>query len=45
MSSSLYRLGLRMASLRWKIVGAWLALLVIVGALAIGWAGRLLHPT
>ena len=39
MSSSLYRLGLRMASLRWKIVGAWLALLVIVGALAIGLAG------
>ena len=30
MSSSLYRLGLLMASLRWKIVGAWVALLVIV---------------
>ncbi|OFT66047.1 RND transporter [Brachybacterium sp. HMSC06H03] len=35
MSSSLYRLGLLMASLRWKIVGAWVALLVIVGGLAV----------
>ena len=39
MSSSLYRLGLLMASLRWKIVGAWVALLVIVGGLAVGLGG------
>lgn len=39
MSSSLYRLGRRMAVLRWRIVGAWLALLVIVGALAVGLGG------
>lgn len=39
MSSSLYRLGLLMASLRWKIVGAWVALLVIVGGLAVGVGG------
>src|SRR5699024_6954518 len=32
-SSSLYRLGRLMASLRWKIVGAWLVLLVIIGGL------------
>jgi putative drug exporter of the RND superfamily len=38
-SSSLYRLGLLMASLRWKIVGAWVALLVIVGGLAVGLGG------
>ena len=39
MSSSLYRLGLLMASLRWKIVGVWVALLVIVGGLAVGLGG------
>ncbi|WP_394216305.1 MMPL family transporter [Brachybacterium vulturis] len=39
MSSSLYRLGLLMASLRWKIVGAWIVLLVIVGGLAVGLGG------
>ncbi|NMA76824.1 MAG: hypothetical protein GX960_06130, partial [Actinomycetales bacterium] len=39
MSSSLYRLGRVMASLRWKVVAAWLALLVIVGGLAIGLGG------
>ena len=39
MSSSLYRLGLLMASLRWKIVGAWVVLLVIVGGLAVGLGG------
>ncbi|MFE7604761.1 MMPL family transporter [Brachybacterium paraconglomeratum] len=39
MSSSLYRLGRLMASLRWKIVGAWVALLVIVGGLAVGLGG------
>ncbi|MGP9536980.1 MMPL family transporter [Brachybacterium sp. AOP43-C2-M15] len=39
MSSSLYRLGRLMAALRWKAVGAWIALLVIVGALAVGLGG------
>ncbi|HJG52831.1 MAG TPA: MMPL family transporter, partial [Brachybacterium faecium] len=39
MSSSLYRLGRLMASLRWKVVGAWVALLVIVGGLAVGLGG------
>ncbi|WP_299303226.1 MMPL family transporter [uncultured Brachybacterium sp.] len=39
MSSSLYRLGRLMASLRWKIVGAWIALLLIVGGLAVGLGG------
>ncbi|MBB5831468.1 MMPL family transporter [Brachybacterium aquaticum] len=39
MSSSLYRLGLLMASLRWKVVGAWVALLVIIGGLAVGLGG------
>ena len=39
MSSSLYRLGRLMARLRWKVVGAWTALLVIVGALAVGLGG------
>ncbi|MDN5900933.1 MAG: MMPL family transporter, partial [Brachybacterium sp.] len=39
MSSSLYRLGLLMASLRWKIVGAWIVLLLIVGGLAVGLGG------
>ncbi|ATG52007.1 RND transporter [Brachybacterium vulturis] len=39
MSSSLYRLGLLMASLRWKIVGGWVLLLVIVGGLAAGLGG------
>ena len=39
MSSSLYRLGRLMASLRWKIVGAWLVLLVIIGGLAVGLGG------
>src|SRR5699024_1955168 len=38
-SSSLYRLGRLMASLRWRIVGAWLVLLVIVGGLAVGLGG------
>src|SRR5699024_9778962 len=38
-SSSLYRLGRLMASLRWKVVGAWVALLVIVGGLAVGLGG------
>src|SRR5699024_6919105 len=38
-SSSLYRLGRLMASLRWKIVGAWLVLLVIIGGLAVGLGG------
>jgi len=38
-SSSLYRLGRLMASLRWKIVGAWIALLVIIGGLAVGLGG------
>ena len=35
MSSSLYRLGRLMATLRWKAVGAWIALLVVVGGLAV----------
>lgn len=39
MSSSLYRLGLLMASLRWKIVGGWILLLVVVGGLAGGLGG------
>ncbi|ASK64554.1 RND transporter [Brachybacterium avium] len=39
MSSSLYRLGRLMASLRWKIVGAWVVLLLIVGGLAVGLGG------
>ena len=39
MSSSLYRLGRVMARLRWKIVGAWLALFVLVGGLALGLGG------
>ena len=39
MSSSLYRLGRVMSRLRWKIVGAWLALFVLVGGLALGLGG------
>ena len=39
MSSSLYRLGRLMATLRWKAVGAWIALLVVVGGLAVGLGG------
>ncbi|MGO1201401.1 MAG: MMPL family transporter, partial [Dermabacteraceae bacterium] len=39
MSSSLYRLGRLMASLRWKIVGGWVVLLVIIGGLAVGLGG------
>ncbi|WP_114854773.1 MMPL family transporter [Brachybacterium sp. YJGR34] len=39
MSSSLYRLGRRMAALRWKVVAAWLALLVAIGVLAVGLGG------
>ncbi|APX31911.1 RND transporter [Brachybacterium sp. P6-10-X1] len=39
MSSSLYRLGLLMASLRWKIVAVWMILLVGMGGLAVGLGG------
>ncbi|MDN5688720.1 MAG: MMPL family transporter, partial [Brachybacterium sp.] len=39
MSSSLYRLGLLMASLRWKIVAVWVVLLVGMGGLAVGLGG------
>ncbi len=39
MSSSLYRLGRLMASLRWKVVAVWVALLVILGGLAVGLGG------
>lgn len=39
MSSSLYRLGRLMASLRWKVAGAWIVLLVILGGLAVGLGG------
>ncbi|PCC37843.1 RND transporter [Brachybacterium alimentarium] len=39
MSSSLYRLGLLMASLRWKIVAVWVILLVALGGLAVGLGG------
>src|SRR5690606_25568255 len=38
-SSSLYRLGLRMAALRWKIVGAWIIGLLVIGGLAVGLGG------
>src|SRR5690606_9361881 len=38
-SSSLYRLGRLMASLRWKVVAVWVALLVILGGLAVGLGG------
>ncbi|MEE1651158.1 MMPL family transporter [Brachybacterium sp. J144] len=39
MSSSLYRLGLSMASLRWKVVAVWTVLLVVIGGLAVGLGG------
>jgi putative drug exporter of the RND superfamily len=38
-SSSLYRLGLLMASLRWRIVAIWAVLLVGLGGLAVGLGG------
>jgi RND superfamily putative drug exporter len=38
-SSTLYRLGRAMAHARWKAVGVWALLLVILGALAIGLGG------
>lgn len=41
MSSSLYRLGRRMASCPWRVIGAWAAILVLLGALAVGLGGRL----
>ncbi|MDO5662274.1 MAG: MMPL family transporter [Brachybacterium sp.] len=41
MSSSLYRLGRAMARARWKAVGAWLLIILVAGALAIGLGGRL----
>lgn len=39
MSSSLYRLGRAMARGRWKVIGAWLALLALSGGLAFGLGG------
>ncbi|GAB2543715.1 MMPL family transporter [Brachybacterium huguangmaarense] len=41
MSSSLYRLGRAMARARWKVVGAWGLLLVVLGLLAVGLGGQL----
>jgi RND superfamily putative drug exporter len=38
-SSSLYRLGRAMARARWKAVGVWALLLVVIGALAVGLGG------
>ncbi|MGO3314640.1 MAG: MMPL family transporter, partial [Brachybacterium tyrofermentans] len=40
MSSSLYRLGLLMASLRWKIIALWMILLIALGGLAVGLGGE-----
>ncbi|PWH05718.1 RND transporter [Brachybacterium endophyticum] len=39
MSSTLYRLGRAMARARWKAVGTWLSLLVVMGVLAVGLGG------
>ncbi|MFE5774881.1 MMPL family transporter [Brachybacterium sp. NPDC056505] len=39
MSSTLYRLGRAMAHARWKAVGVWALLLVVLGGLAIGLGG------
>lgn len=39
MSSSLYRLGRAMARARWKAVGAWALLMIVIGGLALGLGG------
>lgn len=41
MSSSLYRLGRSMARARWRVIGAWSLLVVLLAALAVGLGGAL----